>query len=218
MHGRLNFYQKVEKCFYNKKKKMEEQEFSESLDDIEHKQENISNNYENTKGVFKKKIGVKKEIKDMLAGIKFSGGILLLILQTIPNTIPYKITRNIISFLLFLSSVFYFYLCFAEFLYLNFYAFVYQWISILAKNDLVHIVFSIFAALSDFGYFILLFHISFQIIKEFIEIIKKIWKLPFLLFDFGINFCLSRLKKYFNIAFNSFEDLIQQSNVNNENL
>ena len=67
------------------------------------------------------------------------------------------------------------YLSFSLFLYFTINPIIYEWISIFAKTSPVHIVFTTFATLSDFGLFYVLLFFSLKIVKGLIE--GTIWSL-----------------------------------------
>ena len=62
------------------------------------------------------------------------------------------------------------YFSFAELLYVTFYPVFYEWISVFIKTSTVHIVFTIFASLSDFGLFFYLFWFAFICIQKLLDV------------------------------------------------
>ena len=76
----------------------------------------------------------------------------------------------LISLVFLVSSIVFIYVSFAEILNITFYPICYEWISLFSKFQTVHIVFSIFATLSDFGFFILLFKFIYVFVKQYTDV------------------------------------------------
>ena len=130
---------------------MEEQQNSDNIEDIEHPSsgDNIDNDENNSK------LSICEKIRLFL----------LLI---------FEIILFILFILFMISSFFFMYIACSQILHLNFYAICYEWISILGKESVIHIIFSIFGALSDFSIFIFLFYLTFFVILNFVDIYKNI--------------------------------------------
>ena len=73
----------------------------------------------------------------------------------------------LITFLSLIIGIINVYISFAEILNLTFYPICYEWTSLFSKRQPVHIVFTIFASLSDFGFFILLFRFAYIFVQKF---------------------------------------------------
>ena len=179
---------------------MENESVEEDLEDIEEKTGDANviaeNNQNNTNGYSDKTVEngySKQQKKEQLQNLTNE------IFHQIDGMFQsklYKVLKVITRILITIPLGFFLYIVFAEFLYLNFYTFLYQWISILAHESLVHIIFSIFGALSNFGYYLILFSISFQIISNFIDIIKILWNLQNKCFEAFIRLSISIFIKF----------------------
>ena len=88
----------------------------------------------------------------------------------------YKIYRGTITTIRVLTFFVHDYILFSSVLYLNFYNFVYQWLSLFSKQSLVHIIFTIFSSLSDFAFFVLFFSLSWYLIRDMFDGLVTDWK------------------------------------------
>ena len=79
------------------------------------------------------------------------------------------------------------YISFAEILNITFYPICYEWTSLFSKFQPVHIVFTIFASLSDFGFFILLFRFAYIFVQNFLSMYIDNVKITFKLFYFLLS-------------------------------
>ena len=83
----------------------------------------------------------------------------------------------LISLVHMIISIVFIYISFAEILNITFYPICYEWISLFSKFQTVHIVFSVFATLSDFGFFILLFKFAYVYVKQYFEMYLLLTKI-----------------------------------------